>query len=252
MSIWGKIVGGAAGLALGGPIGAILGAVAGHAVDKMRDDAAPRDGDAGMEAPDPTKSVAFTIAVIVLGAKMAKADGTVSRTEVDTFKRIFRIPPDEMRAVGRIFDKARTDAIGYEPYARQIARMFRDRRAVLEELLEGLFRIAEADGVVHQAELDFLYEISTIFGFSSLEFERIKAGHAGARGMRETDPYAVLGVDRSMSDTDIKGAYRKLVQEHHPDRLMAQGMPTEFIDVATDKVARINAAYDRIKAERKL
>lgn len=250
MSIWGKIVGSAAGFALGGPIGALLGAVAGHAVDRFRDDANWDAADTDDATPDPTRTVAFTIAVIVLGAKMAKADGVVSRTEVETFKRVFRIPPEEMRAVGRIFDKARNDAIGFEPYARQIARMFRDRRAVLEELLEGLFFIGEADGVLHQAEVAYLRKVAQIFGFSEVEFERILAGHPGARGHMQPDPFAVLGVPHSADNGTVKAAYRKLIQEHHPDKLIAQGMPQEFVDVATEKMARINAAYDQIKSER--
>lgn len=252
MSVWGKIVGGAAGFAIGGPIGALLGAVAGHAVDLKLDDIYHGSEEDGSNTPDPSRSVAFTIAVIVLAAKMAKADGVVSRTEVETFKRVFRIPPEELRAVGRIFDKARNDAVGFEPYARQVARMFKGRRAVLEELIEGLFRIAEADGRLHQAELRYLHQVATLFGLSEVEFDRIKAGHVQATGVPESDPYAILGVPADADAQTIKAAHRRLVREHHPDLLIAQGMPQEFIDVATEKVAVINAAYDRIRAQRRL
>ncbi len=250
MSIWGKVMGGAAGFALGGPIGALVGAAAGHAYDVMRADAGDRrDSTAG---PDPLRSVTFTIGVIVLGAKMAKADGAVSRSEVNTFKRVFHIPPEDMKAVGRIFDRAKSDAVGFEPYARQIAHLFRDRPAVLEELLEGLFRIAEADGVLHDAEIAYLRRVAEIFGISAYDFERVASGRAARRGQPEVDPYTVLGVVRSASNDDIKQAYRRLLREHHPDRLIAQGMPKEFIDVATEKMATINVAYDQIKAERGL
>ncbi len=125
MTIWGKILGGAAGFALGGPLGALIGTAAGHAVDSMR---RPHGEDA-------TKTVAFTIAIIALGAKMAKADGIVTRDEVEAFKRVFRIPREEMKNVGRVFDQARRDTRGFESYARQIAGMFSDNPAVLEELL---------------------------------------------------------------------------------------------------------------------
>ncbi len=144
MSIWGKIIGGFAGFAFGGPLGALLGAYAGHAFDKARD-------GRGRTEETVDKQVAFTIAVIVLSAKMAKADGHVSRDEVDAFKRIFHIPPDEMKNVGQIFDDARQDAKGFEVYAEQIAGMFAHQPAVLEELLGGLFHIAKADGIVHPA-----------------------------------------------------------------------------------------------------
>ncbi|CAK0771191.1 DnaJ like chaperone protein [uncultured Gammaproteobacteria bacterium] len=253
MSIWGKILGGAAGFAMGGPIGAIIGAAAGHAVDKFSH-APPEDGGDGEphgRGKDGTKSIAFTIAVIVLAAKMAKADGSVSRAEIEIFKRVFRVPPEELRSVGKLFDQARTDSVGFQPYARQVARMFRHRRAVLEELLEGLFRIAEADGVLQQSELEYLHQVARIFGFSDQDFHRICAAHAGRFGdSGEPDPYEILGVARTLGDDELKVAYRRLLREHHPDRLIAQGLPQEFIVIATDKMAGINAAYDQIKAER--
>ena len=237
MSIWGKIIGGAAGFALGGPLGAIVGAAAGHAVDKMR---------AGPPS-EKQRQAAFSIAVIVRAAKMAKADGVVTRDEIDTFKRMFHVPAHEMRNVGRLFDQAKQDSAGYAPYARQVAELFHDSPLVLEELLDGLFLIAKADNVVHPAELQFLYHVSEIFGFDQATFERICESQ---RAPVEADPYGVLGVGQEESDGDIRDAYRALVREHHPDRLMAQGMPQEFIDVANKKVAAINEAYHRIRRER--
>ncbi len=239
MSVWGKIIGGAAGFAIGGPLGALVGAVAGHAVDRMR--AGP--------ATEEQRQVAFSIAVIVLAAKMAKADGVVTRDEIDTFRRIFRIPPGEVNNVGRLFDQAKRDVAGYQPYARQVAGLFADSPWVLEELLDGLFLIAKADNVMHPAELDFLQHVAQIFGFDETTFERIAASHMSAA---EADPYEILGVTRDIVDANLKAAYRKLVQEHHPDRLMAQGMPQEFIDIANDKLATINDAYGRIRRERGL
>lgn len=259
MTIWGKILGGAAGFALGGPLGALLGAAAGHAVDALRDaqDSLQRNGADAIGALDEgateaeeraaTRQIAFTIGVIVLGAKMAKADGTVSRTEVDAFKEVFRVPPHESRNVGRLFDRARRDSEGFEPYARQIARMFRRRSKVLEELLDGLFHIAQADGTVNAGELDYLRRVAGIFGFDDHDFDRIRAGHLGPD---ESDPYVVLGVERRMSDSEIRGVWRRLIRENHPDKLIAKGMPREFVEIATEKLATINAAYDRIARER--
>ena len=251
MSIWGKIIGGAAGFALGGPLGALLGAVAGHAVDRLRDGGAEPDGRAA-DADDPraaTKQIAFTIAVIALGAKMAKADGVVTKSEVDAFKQVFRIPKHEQRNVGRVFDQARKSPLGFEAYAGQIAGMFRRQHAVLEELLDGLFHIAKADGKVTPDEIDYLRRVAEIFGFSEHDFERIRAGHPGPD---KADPYQIVGVTRQMSDQEIKSAYRKLVRENHPDRLMAKGVPKEFIELANEKLANINAAYDKIARERGL
>ena len=241
MSIWGKVVGGAAGFALGGPLGALLGGLAGHAVDKMR------ESTAGGEADDATKNIAFTIGVIVLGAKMAKADGVVTRDEVGAFKEVFRVPPDELKNVGRVFDQARKDVRGFEPYARQLGRMFRHNPAVLEELVEGLFHIARADGKVTADELDYLHRVVEIFGLDPARWERLRAANLGDG---DGDPYGVLGVRRDASDAEIKNAHRKLVLENHPDKLIAQGMPAEFVDLANEKLATINAAYDQIRKQR--
>lgn len=238
MSVWGKILGGAAGFALGGPLGALIGAVAGHAVDKMS--GAP----AAAEAADATKQIAFTIGVIVLGAKLAKADGKVTRDEVDAFKQVFRIPPEEMKNVGRVFDQARKNAGGFEPYAKQLARMFADNPAVLEELLGGLFHIARADGTVSDDELAYLESLAVLFGFDAQAWDRIRAANVR---LEDSDPFRILGVEREADDATIKAAHRKLVVENHPDRLVAQGMPPEFVEMANEKVATINAAYDEIR-----
>ena len=239
--VWGKIIGGATGFAVGGPLGALVGAVAGHAVDRMRAEQA----DEGIT--EQARETAFTIAVIALSAKMAKADGHVTRNEVDVFKRIFQVPPDEMKNVGRVFDLARKSASGFEPYARQIARMFRSNPAVLEELLDALFMIARDDQIMHPAEVSFLKEISRIFGFDDAVFERIRAGHAGADA---ADPYAILGGPHDSSDDKVHTAWRKLIRENHPDMLIAQGMPEDFVAVATEKMKVINAAWDKICKKR--
>ncbi|WP_225767222.1 TerB family tellurite resistance protein [Inquilinus sp. Marseille-Q2685] len=239
--IWGKIVGAAAGLAIGGPIGALLGAVAGHAVDWYRGQP-PADGDA-------TQHIAFTIGVIALGAKMAKADGAVTAAEVTAFRQVFRVPPEEEANVERLFNLARRDSAGFEPYARQLAGMFKDRPEVLEELLQCLFTIAKADGDVKPAELDYLRAVSGLFGLAQSDFHRLCAEECAGC---DVDPYGVLGVEPQIDDESLKAAYRRLIREHHPDRLVARGMPADFIAVATDKMARINAAYDIIRRERKL
>lgn len=247
MSIWGKIIGGAAGFALGGPLGALLGAIAGHAVDRRIEQAEPAEEQQSLDDRSATRQLAFTIAVIVLGAKMAKADGVVSRAEVAAFKEVFQVPQSEMKNVARLFDQAKQDHAGFEPYAKQIARMFRKDHPVLEELLDGLFHIAKADGGVHAAEIAYLKSVADIFGFDEADFARIRESHLGPD---KADPYTILGTHRTASNEEIKNAWRRLVRDNHPDRLMAQGLPREFIDMANDKLATINAAYDKIAKER--
>lgn len=233
MSIWGKLGGAAAGFLLGGgPVGAIAGAVAGHVLfDRQQSD----------------PGLVFTIAVIALGAKMAKADGVVTDDEIRVFERIFRVPPGEAANVRRIFNLARQDTAGYEAYARQIADVFRDNPAVLEDVLDGLFEIAKADGVLHPGEQAFLERVAEIFGFAPGEFRRIRATHFGPDA---GDPYAILGVSHDASDTEIRRTYLMLVKENHPDRLVARGVPEEFVRLANDKLASINSAYERILQER--
>jgi DnaJ like chaperone protein len=243
MSIFGKLAGAAAGMALGGPIGALLGGLAGHyAFDKRDEEVAP-------ESRTARGQIAFTIGVIALGAKMAKADGVVTRNEVDAFKQIFHVPPGEFQNVRRIFNLAHQSIAGYDGYARQIATMFRDNPGVLEDLLDGLFHIAKADGVIHPNEIEYLENVAEIFGYSPGEFDRIRASHLGPE---ESDPYLILGIDRSISDSDLKKAYRRMVRENHPDAFVGRGVPEEFIRLANDKLAAINEAYDRIAKERGL
>ena len=233
MSIWGKVSGGAAGFVVGGPLGALVGAVAGHFIFD-------RETDPG---------VAFTIAMIALAGKMAKADGVVSDVELEAFERIFRVPAEEHAHVRRIFNLARQDVAGYEAYAAQIARLFMGNPGVLEDVLDGLFEIAKADGVLHPAESQFLERVAEIFGFAPNEFRRIRASHFAPE---LTDPYVILGVSYVASEEELRQTYRRLVRENHPDSLIARGVPEEFIKLANDKLAAINGAYDKICAERGL
>jgi DnaJ like chaperone protein len=230
MSIWGKVGGAGAGFLMGGPIGALVGAVAGHFIFD-------READPG---------IVFTIAVIALAGKMAKADGAVSDAELDAFARVFRVPPQEEDNVRRIFNLARQDVAGYEAYAQQIARLYVGNPAVLEDVLDGLFEIAKADGVLHPAEAVFLERVADIFGFAPNEFRRIRASHFAPE---LTDPYVILGVSYVAGPEEIKQTYRRLVRENHPDRLMARGVPAEFVKLANDKLAAINAAYEAIQKE---
>ena len=230
MSIWGKILGGAAGLAIAGPIGALIGAIAGHAVDRYRATQIEEGG------ADPTKSIAFTIGVIVLSAKMAKADGVVTRDEIDAFKQVFRVPPQETENVAKVFNQAR-----------RASGMFRDNPTVLEEVLNCLAYVAHADGTLHPAEKQYLQSVSKIFALDSAAFERATATKLDAD---TANPYQLLGVTREASNNELKSAYRTLVRENHPDRLMAQGVPEEFIEVANKKLAAINAAYETVQKER--
>jgi len=233
MSVWGKVSGAAAGLFVGGPVGAVVGAVVGHFF-------LDQESDPG---------VTFTIAVVALAGKMARADGVVSEQEFEIFREAFGVPPEEENNIRRIFNLARQDIAGFEYYAGQIAQLFVGNPAMLEDVLDGLFEIAKADGVLHPGEAAFLEKVAEIFGFSPNEYRRIRASHFAPE---LTDPYVILGVSYVADDEELKQTYRKLVRENHPDSLMARGVPAEFIKLANDKLAAINTAYEKIRAERGL
>lgn len=237
MSVWGKLAGAAAGLAIGGPIGALLGGMAGHyVIDRDQEQDGPAENQ-----------VAFTVGVIALGAKMAKADGVVTMDEVSAFKEVFKVPDGEMKNVARVFNLAKQDVAGYEAYAEQLSTMFKDNRKLLEDVLEGLFHIAKADEALHGNEEKFLAQVAKRFGLTDTEFSYIKARHVVAS---KRNPYDVLGIKPSVSNEELKTQYRRLVSDNHPDKLIARGVPPEFIAIATEKVATINEAYDSIARER--
>lgn len=193
----------------------------------------------------PECSVAFTIAIISLGAKMAKADGLVRPAEVSAFRQVFRIASQDEAAAARVFNLARQDVAGFEVYARQIGRMFRDRPAVLEDILEGLFHIALADGRYHEGEEAFLHSVAVAFEIPDDVFDLIEARHLEER---RGDPWQVLGVARDADLATIRARWRELVRVHHPDRMIGRGLPPETVNLGNDRLARINRAWEEIQA----
>ncbi len=191
----------------------------------------------------PERSVAFTIAVIALGAKMAKADGQVTRDEVTAFRDVFQIARQDEEGAARVFNMARTDVAGYQDYARKIARMFSEDSTTLCDLMEGLFHIAMADGFYHPNENEFLEEVSRIFGQTDAQFLALRARFVPDA---PNDPYVVLGVSRDMPISEIRKVWRKLVRETHPDAMMSRGVPEEAIRLAEKKMIDINRAWDEI------
>ncbi|TFL17673.1 molecular chaperone DjiA [Jannaschia formosa] len=193
----------------------------------------------------PERSVAFTIAVIALGAKMAKADGQVTRAEVAAFREVFLIPKGEEDNAARVFDLARTDVAGFEAYATRIAAMFESDRAVLLDLMEGLFHIAVADGAYHPAEDAFLTRVAEIFGLEERVFRSLRARLVPGR---DPDCWEVLGVEHGAPMEEVRAAWRALVRETHPDRMVARGLPEEAVKLAEKRLVAVNRAWERIQA----
>ena len=238
----GRIIGALVGFRFGLLPGAVIGLLVGYMIDRWLAKSGWRVGGGGW-APWARRQQLFTECVIILSAKLAKADGPVSRAEVDAFKTEFKIQPAQMKAVGKIFDNAKKTADGYEATARKLGGAFADAPALLAGVLDALRRIALADGPMQPAETAFLSTVATEF--------RLTGGRAGAaQSSGEDDPYVILGVAPTATSEEIKAAWRELVRQHHPDTLMAKGLPKDYVDLATRKMAAINAAYDRIRTER--
>jgi DnaJ like chaperone protein len=254
MNYWGKVLGGVAGFAMGGPFGLMVGAALGHAADNgalsnLSGRALPFD-TARIAALLGRRDQLFAIGVTVLAAKCAKCDGPVNRAEIDAFKASFKVPEQNVREIGRMFDAARDSAEGFESYARQLGEAFADNRGLLEQVLAGLTQIARADGALNARENAYLTSVAAAFGLDASSSDRARRGEVGRRV--EGDPYQVLGIARSASNDDVRARWKTLMRENHPDSLASKGVPEAFIAEASGRVATINAAYDVIKRERKL
>jgi DnaJ like chaperone protein len=192
------------------------------------------------------KQVAFTVSMIALAAKMAKADGVVTEDEVSVVRRLFEVPETERRNVARLFNLAKQDVAGFEAYAERLKRLYDDDPVLMQEVLDGLFVIATADGYVHEHEDAFLARVAEIFGIDRRTFGTIRARHVRPDA---ADPYVVLGIARGARPAEVRRAWLRLVGESHPDRLAARGVPAECLELANPRVAALNAAYEQIERD---
>ena len=198
----------------------------------------------GLPGQDP----AFSTAVIALGAKLAKADGRADRSEFAAFSEVFQSPSEEQRDIQRLYDLARQTTLGFEGYAKRLAKRYRNCPQLLEDVLDGLFFIALSDGVVTSDELVYLEDVSRLFGLSPLAFRRLRATHMGAG---PDDPYVILGIAADAPDETVRAAWRSALSEAHPDRALSRGLPQDYVLVAQAKSAAINSAYDTVMRERR-
>jgi len=236
MSIWGSLIGGFIGFSFAGPIGALIGSVVGGKISSTRK-------SSFQHSFAPPQQV-FAIALIILTAKLAKADGRVSKEELIAIKNKLKIPDHEIGQVGKIFNKAKEDSLGYEPYAQQIAQIYRNNPAVLDEVINILFYIAEADGKVSDSEITMIRNIAEIFGISQNQFDGIRESR---KDSDKLNPYIVLGCSSNDDFVTIRKKYLKLSKEHHPDVLMNKGVPPEVIEESKKKMRSINSAFDQVE-----
>ncbi|MCY3879368.1 MAG: TerB family tellurite resistance protein [Rhodobacteraceae bacterium] len=249
MGILGKLVGGTVGFALGGPVGALVGVATGHFVSDRR--SRRRSPRIPAESPENRQAV-FLASVVILAAKLCKVDGTVTRDEITTVRRVFSIPESEKEAVGALFNTAKSDAAGYEPYAMQIAKVFGGDREMCKNLVASLIMIACADGAYHPLERRFIANVADILDLSANDLRQVESMFAPTAAVsHKEDPYQTLGMQSDATDAEIKAAHRKILMENHPDLMMARGLPEELRKIGDRKLAAANAAYDEIKRIRK-
>ena len=236
MSIFGSLIGGMIGFSLGGPFAMLLGSLLGGKISRSRTNSRFSSQAQGQRI--------FALSLIVLSAKLSKADGQVSREELIAVKDKLKIPENEIDQVGKIFNQAKNESTGYEPYAKQIAQFYSGNLNVLEEVINVLFYIAEADGEVSLKELEMIKNISKIFGLTHSQFESIKESR---KGSDKLNPYVVLESNPNDDLSTIRKKYLKLSKEHHPDALISKGLPKELVTESEKKLAAINSAYDKIE-----
>ena len=240
MSIWGSLIGGMVGFSLGGPFGMLLGSLIGGKISRAR-------SGAGFRSFAQPQQI-FALSLIVLSAKLSKADGQVSREELIAVKDKLKIPENELDEVGKIFNRAKEESTGYEPYAQQIAQFYKGNLNVLEEVINILFYIAESDGKVSLEETKMIENIAYIFGLSETQYNSIKESR---KSSDKLNPYMVLESNPDDDLQTIRKRYLKLSKEHHPDLLLSKGVPKEVIEESKKTMRAINSAWDQVQKLKK-
>jgi len=236
MAIWGSLIGGMIGLSLGGPFGMLLGSLIGGKISRAKS----RSSFGSFAQPQQI----FALSLIVLSAKLSKADGQVSKEELIAVKDKLKIPDNELDQVGKIFNKAKEESAGYESYAEQIAQIYKGNINVLEEVINILFYIAESDGNISESELKMIKHIAQIFGLTEIQFNSIRESR---KSSDKLNPYIVLESNPDDTIEIIRKRYLKLSKEHHPDLLISKGVPQEVIEESKAKMRTINSAWDQVK-----
>jgi DnaJ like chaperone protein len=256
MSWWGTLLGGTLGYMFGGPLGALLGAILGRNFDRGLG-AADRDAPFGLGRQERVQAAFFTATFSVMG-HIAKADGRVTHAEISAAEAIMtrmQLDPGQRKAAIRLFNEGKREDFPLREVLAQFRRECHGRRHLLQMFLEIQIATAMADGRLHGGERHVLYLIGDALGFDRGAIEQlfgfVGAGQAPEREKQSlTHAYRILGVGRDADDAAVKKAYRRLMNQHHPDKLTAKGLPEEMIKLATEKTREIKAAYELIKASR--
>ena len=263
MAWWGKALGGTFGFMFGGPLGALMGIAFGHSFDRGINSLDDADWQVGGQ--DRVQAAFFTAAFSVMGY-IAKADGKVTRDEIKLAESVMihlGLTADMRKSAKKLFNEGKSGDFPIDEVLDQFKKETRRRSTLIQMFLEIQLQAAYADGVMHPAEKEVLRHICGRLGVSITQFERLEemlkagfggGGYHGAQSQQMTieDAYAILGVEKSVSDVELKKAYRRLMSQHHPDKLVAKGLPDEMLKDATEKTQQIKKAYERVKQSRGL
>ena len=261
MNWWGKLMGGSFGYMLGGPLGAVLGVALGHQLDKafgqfMLD---PEFGSGKVER---VQQAFYTATFSVMG-HLAKADGKVTSDEIAVASHVMaqmQLDEEQRKVAINLFNEGKRADFPLDATLEQFRRECHRRHNLVHMFIEILISTAIADGRVDEAEHKLLLHISAVMGVSAGAFEQLlrmvgaqqayhQQGHSPVNRLQEA--YDILGMEKSASDAEIKKAYRRLMSQHHPDKLVAKGLPEEMMKIATEKTQEIKAAYEHVKESRK-
>jgi len=267
MNWWGKLIGGAFGYMFGGPIGALLGAAFGHQFDKGISQYGTWEGYVSQGGRERTQTAFFTALFSVMG-HLAKSDGRVSDDEIAMARAMMQqmqLSDEQGQVAMKLFAEGKAEGFDLDGVLGQFRQECHRRRSLVQMFLELLIHAAYADGKLHPNEKHLLEHVSDVLGFSRAQFQQLEAmvkaqrtfqqGGRGGHQQSRTEPrrdvlkeaYQVIGIETSATDAEVKKAYRRLMNQHHPDKLVAKGMPEEMIKLATEKSQKIRAAYDVIK-----
>jgi DnaJ like chaperone protein len=262
MSWWGKVLGGTFGFIAGGPLGAVLGAALGHQFDSGMKGLADSNWQASGGDHERTQLAFFTATFSVMG-RLAKADGQVSRDEIAFAQAVMaqmQFSAEQKQLAIELFTQGKQPDFDLDGVLQQFRRECHRRHTLMQMFLEIQLQAAYADGELHAAERELLLHVFDLLGFTRHEFDHLeamvraaRAGYAPAgepRGPTLDEDYSVLDVAKSATDAEVKKAYRRLMSQHHPDKLVAKGLPDEMIKLANEKTQQIRKAYERIKASR--
>lgn len=259
MSWWGKVVGGTFGFMMAGPLGALMGAALGNYFDGGLDTIG-LDDSLGLGATERVQSVFFTTTFALMGY-IAKSDGKVTRDEIamaEQVMRQMRLNPQQRKVAINLFNEGKKDGFPVHEVLAQFKREIYRRRNLVQMFLEITVATAFADGRLDSREQNVLDGIASDLGYSKQQFNELLgrlSGQAHFINQHSTAEkleaaYELLGIDVGISDAELKKAYRRLMNQHHPDKLVAKGLPEEMIDIATRKTQDIKAAYELIKSSR--